>query len=44
MGRLVRSCDIKKITELLNSKSKKDYKADLIRANNLDLLRNTAIR
>lgn len=32
---LVRSCDIKKITELLDSKSKKDFKSDFIQANNL---------
>lgn len=33
---LVRSCNIRKITELLNSRSKKDYKSDLIRVTNLD--------
>jgi hypothetical protein len=33
---LVRSCKIKNITELLNSRSKKDYKSDLIRVTNLD--------
>ena len=33
---LVRSCDIRNITELLNSRSKKDYKSDLIRITNLD--------
>lgn len=32
---LVRSCNIKKITELLNSKSRKEFKADLIRTKNL---------
>lgn len=31
----VRSCDIKKITELLDSKSNKDFKSDFIQANNL---------
>lgn len=33
---LVRSCDIRNITELLNSRSKKDFKSDLIRITNLD--------
>ena len=32
---LVKSCNIKDIRELLNSKSKKDFKADLIRTTNL---------
>lgn len=32
---LVHSCNIRKITELLGSKSKKEFKADLIRAKNL---------
>ncbi|MBD5455225.1 MAG: hypothetical protein HDR23_01915 [Lachnospiraceae bacterium] len=32
---LIRCCDIKKITELLGSKSKKDFKTDFIRTNNL---------
>lgn len=32
---LVYSCDIKKITELLGSKSKKEFKSDLIQAGNL---------
>ncbi|MCM1118173.1 MAG: hypothetical protein NC543_02290 [bacterium] len=32
---LIHSCDIKKITELLGSKSKKEFKANLIRTNNL---------
>lgn len=32
---LIRSCDIKKVEELLGSKSKKDFKADLIRVKNL---------
>lgn len=32
---LVRSCDIKKITELLGSKSIKEFKADFIRVKNL---------
>lgn len=33
---LVRSCDIKCITELLNSRSKKDFKSDFIHITNLD--------
>lgn len=33
---LVRSCDIRKIEELLNSKSKHDFKSDLIHVTNLD--------
>lgn len=33
---LIRSCNIRKITELLNSRSAKDYKSDLIRVSNLD--------
>lgn len=33
---LIRCCDIKKITELLNSRSKKDYKSDLIKVTNLE--------
>ncbi len=33
---LVRSCDIKDILELLNSRSKKDYKRDLISITNLE--------
>lgn len=33
---LVRSCDIGNITQLLNSRSKKDYKSDLIRITNLE--------
>ena len=33
---LVRSCNIKNIKELLNSRSKKDFKSDLIRITNLD--------
>lgn len=32
---LVHSCDLKKITELLGSKSKKEFKSDFIRAKNL---------
>ncbi len=32
---LVRSCNIKDIKELLNSKSKKEFKADLIKTTNL---------
>ncbi len=34
-GELVRSCNIKAITELLNSKSHKGFKSDLIRVSNL---------
>ena len=33
---LVWSCNIKRIRELLNSRSKKDFKSDLIRVTNLD--------
>ena len=33
---LVRSCDINRIEELLNSKSEKDFKRDVIRVTNLD--------
>ncbi len=33
---LVRSCNIKKITELLNSSSKKDFKSELIHISNLE--------
>lgn len=33
---LIRSCDINNIKELLNSRSKKDFKSDLIRITNLD--------
>lgn len=33
---LVRSCKIKKIEELLNSKSKSEFKSDLIRISNLE--------
>lgn len=33
---LIRSCNIKKITELLNSRSKKDFKRDLIHVTNLN--------
>lgn len=32
---LVHSCDIKKVTELLDSKSRKDFKTDFIRTKNL---------
>ena len=32
---LLQSCDIKKITELLGSKSNKEFKTDFIRAKNL---------
>lgn len=34
-GELIRSCNIRQITELLNSRSAKDYKSDLIRITNL---------
>ena len=33
---LVRACNIDSITELLNSRSKKEFKSDLIRITNLD--------
>lgn len=33
---LIRSCNIKKIEELLNSKSRTEFKSDLIRVTNLD--------
>ena len=33
---LVRSCGIKRITELLGSKSRREFKADFIRCKNLD--------
>ena len=33
---LVRSCNIKRIEELLNSRSRSDFKSDLIRISNLD--------
>ena len=32
---LVRSCKVKKITELLNSSSKREFKSDMIRVSNL---------
>lgn len=35
-GELVRSCNIKKIEELLNSKSKSDFKHDVIHVSNLE--------
>lgn len=35
-GELVRSCDIRKIEELLSSKSRKDFKSDLIHISNLN--------
>ena len=35
-GELVRSCDIKNITELLNSKSRGDFKSDIKHISNLD--------
>lgn len=35
-GELVRSCNIKKIEQLLNSKSRSDFKSDVIRVSNLD--------
>lgn len=34
-GELVRSCNIRKIEELLNSKSRTEFKSDLIRVSNL---------
>ena len=34
-GELLRSCDIKKIEELLNSKSRSDFKSDILRVTNL---------
>lgn len=34
-GEILRSCDIKKIEELLNSKSRRDFKSDLLRVTNL---------
>lgn len=34
-GELLRSCDIRKIEELLNSKSKSDFKSDILRVTNL---------
>ena len=33
---LIRSCNIKNITQLLNSKSRTEFKTDLIRVSNLD--------
>ena len=33
---LVHSCNIKRITELLNSRSRKDFKSDLIHISNLE--------
>lgn len=35
-GELMRSCNIKRITELLNSKSTSDFKSDIIHVSNLD--------
>lgn len=35
-GELIRSCNIKRITELLNSRSKSEFKSDLIHVSNLD--------
>ena len=35
-GELVRSCNIKKIEELLNSRTRNEFKSDLIRVSNLD--------
>ena len=32
---LIRSCDIKNITELLNSKSRSEFKSDIIKVSNL---------
>ena len=34
-GELLRSCDIRKIEDLLNSKSRRDFKSDLLRVTNL---------
>ena len=34
-GELLRSCDIRKIEELLNSKSRSDFKSDILRVTNL---------
>ena len=36
-GELVRSCNIKSALELLNSKSKKDFKSEMIHTTNLDV-------
>ena len=35
-GELIRSCNIRKIEELLDSKSNREFKSDLIRVTNLD--------
>lgn len=35
-GELIRSCQIKRITELLNSRSEKNFKSDFIHVSNLD--------
>lgn len=35
-GELVRSCDIRNIKELLNSKTSKEFKGDIIHVSNLD--------
>ncbi len=35
-GELIHSCNIKRITELLNSRSKSEFKSDLIHVSNLD--------
>lgn len=35
-GELLRSCNIRKIEELLNSKSRSDFKSDILRVTNLD--------
>lgn len=34
-GELIRSCNIKRIEELLNSKTRREFKSDLIRVSNL---------
>ena len=34
-GKLIRSCNIKRIEELLNSKTRREFKSDLIRVSNL---------
>lgn len=35
-GELIHSCNIKNITELLNSKSRKEFKTDFLRVSNLE--------
>lgn len=36
-GEILRSCDIRKIEELLSSKSRRDFKSDLLRVTNLSI-------